>query len=363
MGRWRAFWPGGPGCAPSLQFSLKKEIPMKMSFHHKLLFALLMILLPTLVAQGANLTVDCNKGGTIGAAIAKISVHNPLGPNVITVTGACHENVSIVSLNNLTLQASKAGASISDASGGTLDTVYIEDAQRFAMNGFTINGSVNCVDNAVCRTQGNTIQNSQTGYGFRVSRSHADSQSDVIQNNNGEGALAVNDSRVLLIDDTLQNNADNGAVAQFTSFLQLANNLTTTTITNNGNNGVLARAHGTVRLDVANITGNGNDGVRLLEDAVLHLDGVAPTVNSISNNGNSGVHVGDQSFAFFPGDGSAIVTGNLSGTDVLCTGQFSATRGALTNIGGGTTNCTEPAPQSPQNDGGSKGPAGKAPLQ
>jgi hypothetical protein len=336
---------------------------MKMSFHHKLLVALLVILLSTLVAEGANLKVDCNKGETIGAAIAKIAAHSPLGPNLITVTGACHENVSINSLDNLTLQASPAGASISDTSGGTLDTVAVGDAQRFAMNGFSINGSVDCFDNAVCRTQGNTIQNSQAGYGLRYSRSHGDSVSDIIQTSNGNGVQEVNDSRVVLVDDTVQNNAGNGALLADDGLLILANNLTTTKIMNNGGNGVLARDQATVRLQVANITGNGNDGVRLLEDAVLRMDFVAPIVNSISNNGNSGVHVGDQSFAFFPGDGSAVVTGNLSGTDVLCTGQFSATRGALTNIGGGTTNCTEPAPQSPQNDGESKGPAGKAPLQ
>jgi len=131
---------------------------MKALSHHKLLFALLGILLLTVVAEGANLKVDCGKGGTIGAAIAKLSGRPTLGPNQITVTGACHENVSVISLDNLTLQVSKAGASISDASGGTLDTVVIADSQRFAMNGFTINGSVNCADNAVCRTQGNTIR-------------------------------------------------------------------------------------------------------------------------------------------------------------------------------------------------------------
>jgi hypothetical protein len=313
-------------------------------------------------AEGANLNVDCNKGGTIGAAIAKISKHTPLGPNLITVTGACHENVSINSLDNLTLQAGKAGASISDASGGTLDTVVVDDAQRFGMNGFTINGSLNCADNAVCRTQGNTIQNSQVGWGIRYSRSHGDSTQDVIQNSNGNGLQIVNDSRVVLIDDTVQNNAGNGAVVADAAFLILANSLTTTTITNNGGNGVVARDHGTVRLEVANITGNGNDGFRLLEDAVLAMDFASPFVNSISNNGNSGVHVGDQSFASFPGDGSAVVTGNLSGIDVMCSGQFPATRGALTNTGGGTTNCVEPAPLSSQKRDGTE-PSRKGPLQ
>src|SRR5260370_22197242 len=132
---------------------------MKTSFHHKLLFVSLVIVLSTLVAEGANLTVDCGKGGTISAAIAKISAHSPLGPNLITVAGACHENVTINSLDNLTLQASKAGASISDASGGTLDTVAIGDAQRFALNGFTINGSVDCFDHSGCRTKAKPFRN------------------------------------------------------------------------------------------------------------------------------------------------------------------------------------------------------------
>jgi hypothetical protein len=271
--------------------------------------------------------------------------------------------VSITSLDNLTLQASKAGASISDASGGTLDTVAVADAQRFALNGFTINGSVNCFENAVCRTQGNTIQNAQVGFGLRYGRAHGVSISDVIQNSSGNGVQVVEDSRVVLADDTVRNNAGNGALLANGGLLRLTNISTTTTITGNGNNGVLARDHGTVRLQVANITGNGNDGVTLLEDAVLRMDFAAPTVNSISNNGNSGVHVGDQSFAFFPGDGSAVVSGNLSGLDVVCSGQFPATRGALTNLGGGTTNCIEPAPLSPQNDKESKAPAGRTPLQ
>ena len=60
---------------------------------------------------------------------------------------------------------------------------------------------------------------------------------------------------------------------------------------------------------------------------------------SVTGNGDSGVVVRDLSFAGFS---ASNVTGNLSGTDVICQPQFPATRGALTDIGGGTTNCVEP---------------------
>ena len=336
---------------------------MRMFFHRKVLCALLVVSLSRFAAAGANIRVNCGKGQTIGAAIAKLSVLSLPGPIQITVTGACHENVNVISLDNLTLQAGPSGASITDASGGTLDTVLISDSQRFAMNGFTINGSVDCTGNAVCRTQGNTIQNSLVGWGIRYSRSHGDSVNDVVQTSNGNGFQIVNDSRVAMIDDTVQNNAANGVVLADDGLLILANNLTTTTITNNGANGIAARAHATVRLEVANITGNGNNGVNLQQDAVLVMDFASPFVNSISGNGNSGVHVGDQSFAVFPDDGSAVVAGNLSGTDVVCSGQFPATRGALTNISGGTTNCIEPAPLSPQDATGTKESAARTPSR
>jgi hypothetical protein len=57
-------------------------------------------------------------------------------------------------------------------------------------------------------------------------------------------------------------------------------------------------------------------------------------------NGGSGVLIKDLSLGFFGPGGN--VTGNLGGTDVVCALQFPGARGALKNIGGGTTNCVEP---------------------
>ena len=214
-----------------------------MRFLRTLLLALLTTFLLALTAQALNFNVDCRVSGhlTINAAIAKIAARNPLGPNTITVTGNCHENVVVSSLDNLTLQAGPLGATISDASHGTLDTLVAVDAGRFALNGFTINGSVNCANNAVCRLFGNTIQNSQIGYGLRASRAHIDSQNDSISNNpSGVGVIVTNASRVVLVDDTISNNGSHGIQVFDDAFVFLANNATTTTVSNNGGFGVLA---------------------------------------------------------------------------------------------------------------------------
>jgi Right handed beta helix region len=315
-----------------------------------LLLALLTIFLLGLPAQALTFNVDCRLAThlPINAVVAKIAARNPLGPNTITVTGNCHENVVISSLDNLTLQASSLGATITDASSGTLDTLVVVDSGRFALNGFTINGSVNCANNAVCRLAGNTIQNSQVGYGLRASRAHVDSQNDSIGNNpSGVGVIVTNDSRVVLVDDTISNNGSHGIQVFDDAFVFLANNATTTTVSNNGGFGVLATANGTVRLSVAHVTGNAFDGIRIINGSVMRTDFVSPFVNNITGNGGAGVHVGDLSHVFFANDGSMNITGNLGGTDVFCTGQFSATR----NVGatGGVTNCVESVPDLREN--------------
>jgi hypothetical protein len=323
-------------------------------FEGKLSQTLMATLLLTLTAQAGNLAVDCRPGGkgltTIGAAIAQIaaeSVKKALPPTTITVTGTCVENVSITNLDNITLQASPAGATITDASNGNLDTVAVADSNRFALNGFTINGSVDCFDDSVCRLFGNTIQNSQTGYGLRAGRASIDSSSDNISNNpSGSGVLSVNQARIVLVDDTINNNGGHGVAVQVGALVILTNSATTNTISNNAGFGILAQANATVRLFVANITGNGNDGVRVLNGSVFRMDFASPTVNNITGNGGSGVNLGDLSHAFFANDGSVNITGNLSGTDIYCAGQFAATRNVAST--GGTTNCSEPNPNSPK---------------
>jgi len=80
-------------------------------------------------AQAADLKVNCNGTGALSTINSALKLLNPIGPNTVTVSGACHENVLIQSFDRLTLTANP-GASINDASGGTVDVITIEDSQR-----------------------------------------------------------------------------------------------------------------------------------------------------------------------------------------------------------------------------------------
>ncbi|MBZ5683766.1 MAG: right-handed parallel beta-helix repeat-containing protein [Acidobacteriia bacterium] len=292
-----------------------------------------------LVAHAGILHENCN--GTRGLtriqnAINILQRSGSEGSNTILVSGACKENITIQSMDNLTLTAEN-GASITDSSNGNLDLIDIFDSRRVSVNGFTINGGANgvvCADASLCRLSGNTVQGS-SGYGVIVSSSHASLNGDTLRDNAGRGLSIINGGEV----------ADATAISVQGSFDGIVLNtrgtltLSSSTVQGNQNRGILATTSSTVRLLGSTVTGNGGDGIRLQQSSQARFDSFAG-VNVITSNGGAGVSVGDLSFAFFDADSN--VTSNVGGTDVVCVPQFSATRGALTNLSGGTTNCVEP---------------------
>src|SRR5271169_3938024 len=145
-------------------------------------------------AQAANLTVNCDKEETIHKALKLVATLNPGGPNTITVSGSCKENLVIEGFDRLTL-TTKSGASISDHSNGALPVVYIHDSQSFTLQGFTINGGadgIDCVGASVCYLRLNTIQSSLGQQGVGVGGgSRAILTGNTIQNNTQRG-LTVN---------------------------------------------------------------------------------------------------------------------------------------------------------------------------
>jgi hypothetical protein len=297
------------------------------------------LLLPA-VGQAANLRVNC--GGRSEEALPTINsavrLLDPGALNTVTVSGSCHENILIQGFDRLTL-ITTTGATINDASGGQSPVVNIVDSRRVNLQGFTIRGGADgvlCNVASVCSLTGNTVEGAtgQEGVGaFAGSRVFL--YGNTIQNNGQRALTVANDSRVGSEYDTFKGNGDIGVFAiSGSSFITIGS-----IIQNNGSDGIVVTDHSTARLISVTISGNAGNGVTLENAGEARFESVAGAV-TVTANGGSGVSLRDLSFGFFFAGTS--ITGNLGGTDVVCAPQFSATRGALTNVGGGKTNCVEP---------------------
>jgi len=279
-------------------------------------------------------------GSSTGQALGNFLAHlTPSSSHTIRVSGTCHENITITGFNRLTLLAAP-GASINDASGGVNSAVTVLGASTFDFEGFTVNGggpqgALICAEYSTCTFAGNVFQGSP-GDGVGIVRSNAIFVGDVMQNNAFRGLAVVNSASALLQGVTLQGNSAAGAAVVSGSNLTAVSS----TSQNNGGQGLFASAHATVRLFDCLITGNGLSGIRAEAASEVSLAPASTTGTIITNNGVFGVNLLDLSFGGVgPGNN---LTGNLAGLDVQCVPQFSATRGALTNINGGITNCVEP---------------------
>lgn len=302
----------------------------------------LILLMSASTVRAATLYVTCGgKVGltSIGAALRALQYSEDHGSSTVNVSGACHENVVIQSVDHLTLNAVN-GASVSDPSGGKQDVIAVFDSRDVAINGFAIDAGsdgvsgangISCNDWSTCRLALNVIRGAGSGAGFAVYQaSEATVDGDTFQNN-GVGLMAHSGTRVRpggqgrpIISSS--NGTGMHIVRQAFVFI-LA------TVENNSQQGVVVRFHSTLDL-TGSISHNGDVGAAIQESSAARF-----TSSTIANNVGPGVLVADLSMATF---NSATVTGNGGGTDVVCSPQFSATRGVFTDIGGGTTNCVEP---------------------
>ncbi|HYL16118.1 MAG TPA: right-handed parallel beta-helix repeat-containing protein [Terriglobales bacterium] len=291
-------------------------------------------------AYAANVTVRCGHQGegedSFPSVSAALSHLNPSATNTITVSGACNENVVIQGFDRLTLVASP-GASINDASNGADWVVFITDSHRVALQGFAVNGGgggIACFNNSLCRFAGNTIQNSM-GDGLFVNSSQAELNGDTIQNHAGRGLVLGQGSHARAIGESIVGNGASGIRLVNDGFLFALGN----TINNNGFYGIRLTDHSSAQMTDNTITGNAAGGVGLETSSEGHFS-VSATGNVITGNAGNGVTISDLSFANFDSPGNNI-SGNATQPDVACNPQTSAARGALANIGTGTTNCAQ----------------------
>ncbi len=291
---------------------------------------MILIVIGTAVAvdsRAANVTVRCGGGGedafpSISAALAHLDAR---GTNTVAVFGACRENLSITDFNRLTLNAN-AGASISDASGGTNNVIVITSSQTVIFNGFTINGEVLCQVSSFCGFTGNTFRNSPADGVYVRAASHASFSGDKIVNNGRFGLTVTGGAFVEATAITVSGNASAGMFLVVGPTVLLNN----PTIANNGFNGIWVRDHGTVFITDGEVTGNSGNGVAL-ESGSEALFYATATGNVITRNGNYGVLVGDLSIADSWTTGNRVsgnhTTTNSGQPDVQCVGKSSSAVG------------------------------------
>ncbi len=280
----------------------------------------------TLSAQATNLQVHC--GGKYG--ITKISsalrIIDPAGPNTLTVSGTCKENVVIVGFDRLNLIANP-GAVLTDASGGQQWAVlYIADSRRVSIQGFTISGGnvgVSCSDYSLCRFSGNTFTGTSQR-GVDINNSEVSFSGDVIQNNLSQGIFAQN-SHITGSYVTLNHNGS-GAFIMWGSVV-----INNWNASNNAQDAIFIAATNFQLID-SNVFSNGWNGINATDLADVNLSN-----DTVTGNGYSGGLVGDTSIVGFNG-GS--YTGNgwaFGAPDISCGGHYALAKG----IEGvyGTTDC------------------------
>src|SRR5215467_8079210 len=113
---------------------------MTPSFGSKILLACLLVLLPSSLAFAAGATVDCT-GATPGAftsITAALASLPAAGPNSISVTGTCHENVVIFNRTDLTIFGNPTATVMPGNANGHL--LAINNSQRINIQGITFDG-------------------------------------------------------------------------------------------------------------------------------------------------------------------------------------------------------------------------------
>lgn len=155
--------------------------------------------------------VDCSKGDSINDALKKLSRS---GPNVLTVTGTCAEDIVIDGFDDLTLVAAP-GAALNPASPTSKTILLVNSSRRVVVDGFAItipatppgtpltwvaelNGSVGCVLKNLAVTGGGGIRLQRSSYA-----SIADSTLHDVVLGISVGNACTGDIRGVTIDNTL----------------------------------------------------------------------------------------------------------------------------------------------------------------
>jgi hypothetical protein len=268
---------------------------------HRLVFCAMLVasvLFAASSASAANLTVICPGGGpgaypSITAALNAIT--NNAGPNSITVSGTCTENIFIRNQNDLFIHnALGSTAVITNAASPAEITVQLFGSRLVTFDGLTIQGG----NPGLFVNQGSDLQmfnsviEKNVGTGAIVLiKSDLNLGISCAIRNNGSSGLVVGDSSVVVVMSPIQilNNNGSGAVAFSNGYIKFQST-GGHIIEGNAGSGVAADTEGHVFLqsDLPTvIRNNRDDGLAFTRGSTGRVDGQ----NTIENNGAVGVRV------------------------------------------------------------------------
>ncbi|MGH9788391.1 MAG: right-handed parallel beta-helix repeat-containing protein [Candidatus Acidiferrales bacterium] len=218
-------------------------------------------------AGAADLSVNCDLGESLQAAIDSLDF---AGPNSITLTGACTENVQIEGRRNLIIAAPDGQTATLQAADSTLAALRLIAAQNILLRRLVIRGG---------------------RWGILAGRASETLLSECTLENNGEGLFAIDNSLAGLVEGTaVRNNGTGLAAATNASFIIREG----VVIENNA--GVAVQLFSAAAAIVnGNTIRNNGAGVNALHRSSVEFSGQ----NTVQNNGAFGLQVAQGSVATF----------------------------------------------------------------
>jgi hypothetical protein len=163
----------------------------------------LMFTIAGIVRAQTNVNVDCSGSNpqAFHSINAALNTLNFVGPNTITVSGTCQENVALMQRDRLTIQAAAGHvATIENVATPPVSTLYIAGSHNIVLNNLVIQGGSPALyisdSSSATLVQNCTVQNS-VGDGFDIdAESEVVIQNSTIKNNSAVGLFISNASQV-----------------------------------------------------------------------------------------------------------------------------------------------------------------------
>jgi parallel beta helix pectate lyase-like protein len=293
----------------------------------KRILLILALILP-MSAQAVTFNVNCDKPGPIGKISTYLKLANAFDATTIKVSGTCHENIQINSLDRLSL-IGLPGATLQDASNGGQPVIQVDDSRRVTIQGFIIvggNAGISCVNGSLCRLNSNVVKSAGNA-GISIYDSDANLWNDILQDNSGNG-LMIDGSRVRASQLTVTGSSGAGINIANSSSLTLDGG----DVENNQGSGIFLVANSGLNLLNATVSQNPSAGI-----VILWNSSMATYQVTVTNNAANGVYVEGNSTVDLFGGGT--YTGNnQGGPDIFC-GSHSGIAVSLDRATIGMTNC------------------------